>query len=249
MKEIVHFLRNYGLSNKEIDVYIACVSLGETNVQTLAKRAGTKRPTTYLILEDLVKKGLVESRKTKRGIEYYPLHPKKLDTQIKNLQEEYKNVSEELFGLYKRTEGKPTISIYENYDTYNSISDEVRLYVETGKEALYFGNSEHFYTKPEKVRAWFKTMHNKQSKCREIICGDGTVQEEYIHKVLSQKNPNYRVKQLKHPFSPVVTEFGIWGNTVVFFSGSGKDLYTVKIESKNLADTQRSVFEQLWKSL
>ncbi len=249
MNALHSFLSKYGLNDKEINVYFACLQLGEGSVLSISKRAGTKRPTTYLILDSLVAKGLVDAFKTKQGVTYHPLHPKKIVTQLTTLQQEYEEVFPEIMGMYKDKTDKPVIRTYEDYDTYNQFADEVREYVETGKEALYFGNSEHFYTKPEKVEKWFKTMKNKRTHCREILCGTRTIQKEYIDRVEALDNPNYKIKVLQQPVHPVLTEFSVMGNKVVFFSGEGKDLFTIVIESKKMADTQRAIFEQIWSSI
>lgn len=248
MKSITEFLERYGLSDKEINVYLACIELGEGSVLTLSRRANIKRPTTYLVLEELMKRGLVDSRKTQKGLLYRALHPKKIATQIKNLAQEYEEVLPDLLGAYHSKEDKPIIGVYEDYDIYERIADEVRTYVDTGKEALYFGNSEHFYSNPQLVKKWFSVMKNRRTKCREILCGVGKVQKDYQKKVATLKNPNYQVKLLE-PVCDVVTEFGVWGNKVVFFSGTGKDLYTIVVESEKQANTQRAIFERLWASL
>lgn len=249
MKDALSFLSKYGLSQKEIDVYIACLQLGDANVSAIARRADTKRPSTYLILEDLMKRGLIDIQKTKQGARYRALNPKRIMTNLQTLQKEYEEALPSLIGAYHDKKHKPVVSVYEDYGVYDRIADEVREYVETGKEALYFGNSEFFYQKQSKVDLWFKVMKNKRSHCREIICGDGEVQRTYIKQVQSLGNPNYQVKNLKNPPHPVRTEFGIWKDTVYQFSGSGKELYTIVIEHSALADMQRTVFEQMWESL
>lgn len=248
MKSITEFLERYGLSDKEISVYLACIELGEGSVLTLSKRANIKRPTTYLVLEELMKRGLVDSRKTQKGLLYRALHPKKISTQIKNLSQEYEEVLPDILSIYHSKEDKPVIGVYEDYDVYEKIAEEVREYVDTGKEALYFGNSEHFYSNPQLVKKWFAAMTHKRAKCREVLCGFGPVQTEYKEKVDALKNPHYQVR-LMEPAHEVVTEFGVWGNKVVLFSGEGKDLYTIVIESEHQANTQRAIFEQLWSSL
>ena len=249
MNPIRSFLLKYGLNQKEIDVYLACLQLGEASVLTLSKRAGTKRPSTYLILESLVAKGLVDTLRTKQGITYHPLHPKKLMTQLNNLQTEYEDVLPEVLAMYRSKEDKPIIGVYEDYDVYERVADEVPEFVNSGKEALYFGNSEHFYTKPEKVEKWYDVMKNKRTHCREILCGNGQVQKDTFSRIGSLGNANYQVKLLPNPSHSVATEFGVWGDKVVFFSGEGKDLFTITIESKKMADTQRAIFNQLWESL
>ncbi len=54
-----------GLSQKEATVYVALLELGTASVQAIARRADLVRPTTYVILEALTKKGLVQP---KRGV-------------------------------------------------------------------------------------------------------------------------------------------------------------------------------------
>ena len=249
MKEVLSFISRYGLSPKEIDVYIASLQLGDASVATIARRANIKRPSTYLVLEGLVKRGLVDIMKTRRGAHYRPLNPKRIASGIELLQKEYESALPTLTGAYRDKKHKPVVSVHEDYQVYDRIADEVREYVQSGKEALYFGNSEFFYQKPAKVDLWFKVMKNKRCHCREIICGDGPTQKACIKQIRALGNPNYQVKNLKNPTHPVHTEFGIWKDTVYLFSGSGKEMYTIITENSALANTQRVVFEQIWESL
>ena len=52
-------LQNLGLSEKEAEVYLALIELGKASVVEISRKAGTKRPTTYLVLDELKNKGLV----------------------------------------------------------------------------------------------------------------------------------------------------------------------------------------------
>lgn len=61
-------LTKLGLSDKEAAVYLAALALGAGPVQPIARRAQVARATTYLVLESLMKRGLVtqyeEGKKT-----------------------------------------------------------------------------------------------------------------------------------------------------------------------------------------
>ena len=63
-------LQKIGLSDKDSEVYLACLELGTQPASVIAKKAGLKRPTTYLILEGLLKKGLV-SEYTGSNVKYF----------------------------------------------------------------------------------------------------------------------------------------------------------------------------------
>lgn len=52
-------LQNLGLTEKEARVYVALLESGQTSAYSVAQKAGLKKPTTYVILGELMQKGLV----------------------------------------------------------------------------------------------------------------------------------------------------------------------------------------------
>lgn len=52
-------LQRIGLGDKEANVYIASLELGPDTAQNIAKKAGVGRPSTYVQIESLKKKGLM----------------------------------------------------------------------------------------------------------------------------------------------------------------------------------------------
>lgn len=60
--EIADVLQKIGLQQKESAVYLALLELGTADVSGIAKKAGIKRPTCYLVLDDLKNRGLVSGK-------------------------------------------------------------------------------------------------------------------------------------------------------------------------------------------
>jgi sugar-specific transcriptional regulator TrmB len=52
-------LKNLGLSEKEARVYVALLEIGQSTAYSVANKSGLKKPTTYVVLDELRKKGLV----------------------------------------------------------------------------------------------------------------------------------------------------------------------------------------------
>ncbi len=52
-------LKKLGLTEKEAVIYINALSLGTFSVSSIAQKTGIKRPTCYIILDELIKKNLV----------------------------------------------------------------------------------------------------------------------------------------------------------------------------------------------
>jgi DNA-binding MarR family transcriptional regulator len=59
MENFIGTMKSLGLSQKEAQVYLALLRTGKASASLIAENAGLKRPTTYLILAELRKKGCV----------------------------------------------------------------------------------------------------------------------------------------------------------------------------------------------
>ena len=82
--EINEVLKNIGLSEKEILLYIALLKLGKGSAYAIAKKSGLKKPTTYVVLEKLEQRGLVSRlQKTKKQI-FVPKSPGDFFTAVEN---------------------------------------------------------------------------------------------------------------------------------------------------------------------
>lgn len=59
MNELISDLVLQGLTEKEARVYVSLLQLGQASAYTVAKDSGLKRATTYVVISDLMQKGLV----------------------------------------------------------------------------------------------------------------------------------------------------------------------------------------------
>ena len=62
-------LRQLGVKEKEVSVYLAAFEVGFTSVQNSAKHAGLSRPTVYEIIKGLIEKGLMREVKRKGAVQ------------------------------------------------------------------------------------------------------------------------------------------------------------------------------------
>ena len=71
-------LRDYGLSEKETKVYIACLKAGACTANRISELADLRRGTTYDILESLKGKGIISSFKSGKKYQFQATEPKEL---------------------------------------------------------------------------------------------------------------------------------------------------------------------------
>ena len=132
----VENLRQLGLGEKEISVYLALISTGPVPVRGLAQKAGVNRGTTYDILKALMDEGLVSyykqyNRSDKK--QYFIAEPpQKLLEAVENkkrgletLKLELKKSLPEIESLYEKSGAKPVAKYYEGSSGLRVILQDV----------------------------------------------------------------------------------------------------------------------------
>jgi len=119
---IEKFLKEIGLSEKEVEVYLALLSVESSTVLELAKKTGINRTTVYPVLEALMKKNLVGETKADKKVEYYAEPPERLETFIQNekakLVEQEKLLNDivpQLKSISRDTGERPIIKYWVGY--------------------------------------------------------------------------------------------------------------------------------------
>lgn len=129
---IEKILEKIGLSEKEAKVYLAALELGAATVQQIAKKADVLRPTTYLILEAMLKKGLMTSadkgKKTLFNAEPPEQLEKYLDHQMHALEDvrtDLGKVLPDLEAIYNLTGERPKVRFYDGVEGLEASEDDL----------------------------------------------------------------------------------------------------------------------------
>ena len=118
-------LREFGLTDKEVRVYLILLSLGSINLQELAKRIDLPRTTIYNTLNYLYTKGLV-SKIVKGHVTYFKaVNPEKLIDTLNQKREFILSVLPELEALKVEIKESSSIEIYEGFKGISTILTDV----------------------------------------------------------------------------------------------------------------------------
>ncbi len=128
----INILKKLGLSEKEINVYLALLEYGAGSVRKIAEISGINRGTTYDILKDLQKIGLVSFYHKDTKQKFVAENPEKilkvLNDKQEELQETKKQVAEiipELKALQEKEGNKPVTKFYEGKEGIKFILDDI----------------------------------------------------------------------------------------------------------------------------
>src|SRR6185503_8121637 len=142
---IQSILKEYGLTEKEIAVYLGLIKLGPSSVRVLASESKVNRGTTYDILKNLISQGLV-SYYNKDSHQYFAAEPpEKLIFALEQKQKDLGNVKEKIeqnlpalrlsFG---QQGGKPVMKLYDGQKGIKQILEDVLETMEKSENKTYY---------------------------------------------------------------------------------------------------------------
>src|SRR3989338_8536519 len=134
-------LLQLGLTEKQAKVYLACLQLGTETVLRLSKFADLKRPTVYLILDELESMGLVSRVQKERKILFKAEDPERIISHLKMKQEAALAILPSLKAIHNLDPEKPTIKIHEGVVGVKNVYTEIFSHLSNNpdEELLIFG--------------------------------------------------------------------------------------------------------------
>ncbi len=246
-KDLVHILASVGLDEKESQLYVSGLQLGTAPASDYAKATNLNRITVYNVLESLVHKGYFTVVRKARAKWYAPVAPEYLALEARKNVEALDRALPELRSLQGSQFRKPHVRYYEGWEGLRRVYEDT-LTAET--ELLNFANSaavRSFW--PEYDLEYVNERVKRGIRLRGIAPND-TVGRQ-VHGEDESKLREIRLV----PSADVdfTNEINIYDHKVAICSftdsGSRNDqgVFAVIIESKEVAKTQRQIFEMAWR--
>jgi len=241
--EINQLLEQFGLSDKEIKVYLVLLELGSASVRKLADKSNINRGTVYDVLKDLKELGLVAYYHKSTKQFFTAEDPARLvdvlENRVQNLEKTKTEISAiipELKSLQAKAGNRPVVKYYEDYSGLKTILNDVLA--GAGKSYRVFSSST---IKPFIYKA-FPGFTKRRIKNRiavlSIAIGHGGTKAELAEtKCLTVKegSPTYTL---------------IYAGKVAMISvNSQNQPLGLIIEDAAIYQTQKQLFDFIWQSL
>lgn len=242
--ELTKTLEYVGFSEKEVAVYLALLTLGKGTVTEISRKAGINRPTGYHILASLSSKELIKVSGKEPKQEYVAESPDQIEKmllkKIENDQSYIKEVRKIIPELKSRhnVADRPKVLFYEGREGLEKVYEDtltsheaIRAYAtyDDMQEALPGYFPDYFFRRAKKgipIRAIFPfTKPGIDLSAYDEV----------------QKRETAMIPADKYYFSP---EINIYDNKVMI--ASWKEKLGIIIESSEIADAMKKVFELAW---
>ncbi len=239
-------LEELGLSNKEARIYLKLLELGPSSVSNIASRSKINRTTAYDILESLIEYGVVSRVKGKKTKKFYLANnPEMLVAYLKNKSQEFNSKADfaeqilpELKKIYSVAPVKPNVRYYHGVDGIKAIYEDSL----TSKTEIVswqdIDNLENFSSKY--FNEYYRRRAEKGIFIKAIVSDTKSArgykkEDEKLHR---------EMRIVSKEMMTIKPECYVYDNKVAFMSLREK--FGVIIESQDIADAQRKLYELAW---
>ena len=240
--ELLETLEEFGLNKNESAVYLALLQLGPSAVLAIARHTALKRSTVYLILDSLIEKGLVVVVPKEKKKLFLALPPSRLEEELDRKSNLIRQALPELSALYRSETAKPSIKFFESSEGMLNVYREITKRSDI-KEIMTFFSFEAIPKKfDENYELFIKLIKERRVQVRDIISAP-PARHFYFEQLKHASNYHVRLAPKESKFS---SDTILYGNKIAIFSF--KKHFALIIESDDVANSFKSLFELAWQS-
>jgi len=240
-------LREIGLTDSEIKVYLALLKLGQVSAGSIVDEAKVTRSKIYDILERLKNKGLV-SFITKESTKYFSAsNPDNLieylsekERKIKQDKQEINKLLPELSSYLKETQKSKIAEIFFGIKGMENAFNEIINEFEKDSEWYAFGAGKG--EKIEQIQIFFSKLHQKRIRQRiksKIIFNESS-------KGLFPEQEKSKYVQVKYIDNTTPAAINIYKDFTII-AILNQEPIIILIKNKETADSFREYFNIMWK--
>lgn len=240
-------LETLGLSQNEAKVYLASLKAGPTTAQMLAAKATISRPTTYIMIESLVKKGLMSSYFKGKKKYFAAANPNQLTYIVNNLKREALEkeaaVAKIVDALGKMVDEEKTATSIRVLEGAESTSEVQRDILESGATETFE------LVNIDEARKWVPPVYKGDIREKLVLkCKTRSLYNSSTGKILDWQLPKgnrHEGRYLDSRTQPLHGNIVIYADRVALTSYGAKKV-TIITRDQGLATTMKTMFNALW---
>lgn len=247
MEHLIEPLKNLGLSEKEAQIYLALLQLGPSTPYQIAKKAGLKRPTAYVIAEELCEKGLLVQVPGEEKRRYIARTPDAFIEERETKIQAVKRILPELRSFQKGTAEKPNILYFDGVEGLRQAYEYQKKELHHKEIVGFFASPEDASTAVNKVFfEWNEYRAKYGPKMRSITVDTNTlnVYAKYLHPAAGGITTKFMPPELYNAKCSIESCDDQFVRICLIESAQ-----TLIIESPKFASAIKEIFELIWKSL
>ena len=234
-------LQDAGLNEMEAKIYLASLELGQTSVSRIAKKAGIKRTTVYLSLENLMQRGLASAIKKDGKTYYYAEDPRNLERIMEERKQNISKLMPQLLAFTNLIDKKPEIRYFEGRD---GIKDVIMDSLNYGTKEILMMFSESYQS--DFGEAFFEEVYRPERVRRKISSRVLMPNNEKMLNFSSNNTENLRQSRfLSSDIFKINIQIMLYEKNKISIL-SYKEEFAFIIDSQAIYESFKSIFETMW---
>lgn len=245
-------LKAIGLTDKEIDIYLAGLKLGPTTAQYLADASRVKRPTVYFIIDRLKQLGLANQTFSGKKKVFEMAPPEKLkkfvDEEKEKLKKKEQGINKIISSLEVMASKSEFASEVKIYDGYDATMDALIELGKTKSPTYSFYSSHYFpledYDKIKKTIAEYNKVKRMAKSKLYIVTDQMPLTSKFF------PSADAEIREFRFLPENIMLPAMVDISEDVVTLTSVRDGYScIVIKNKTIADTLRAIHSIVWQSL
>lgn len=253
MQPIYSTLRDFGLTDPEIAVYLASLERGPQPASVIAKKARLKRGHTYNMLALLIQKGIVQEFIKDKVTYFSSRPPNTLVTVLEHQKEQFEIKKQKLLQAIPYLEKirnpllvQPKVHFFQGVEGIKEIyEDTIRV---RGQNIYAVGDFNYFFPEEQnkELNDWIWNYATRRAKRGIWYIGilNKSLKSDFAYR--RRREQKRKLKMLQNIYLPV--EINIYGNKVSLMS-TYRDMVGLIIEDAPIAETFRNFHQAVFKKL
>ncbi len=230
--DIENTLKDFGLTEHEIKVYLALLKNGASLAGTISRKTGIHRRNVYDITERLIKKGIIGYIVKNNRRLFEAVNPEKFVDILKEKESELMEGLPLLRDMYSGTKERQETNFYKGTEGLKTVFQDQ---LEDNKEVLIIGASHSaFEVLPFYFKWYDKDRVKKKVRARIIASGN-----------LGKSIPLSEIRYLPQKYANPLA-INIYKDKVAIILWK-KSPMAIVIKEKEVADSYRKYFELMWR--
>lgn len=185
--EMISSLKNLGLTEKEARVYVAALQTGKATAYRISVVSGLKKPTTYVVLEELVNQGAMVKFERDKKQEFEAVSPEELFAIMRTKLKSAETALPKLEAISRKPGKKMRAEYYSGRDALWEMYNRAINDNKEGKYIVFCGSDRQINVEAEKLRSEIsKIKVDKNIKRDLILTGSKTDVAIEVHDKITQ---------------------------------------------------------------
>lgn len=227
--EVTQQLRQFGLNQSEITVYLYLLENGVSTPPIVSRRTFIARTNCYNILNELSAKGLIEEKEAGKRKAYVARDPESLVSMVEQKREIAQRMLPELRAIYTTQKNKPKMRFFEGLDEVKKVWQEAF----ESHTVYQVGSSKVLESRLPGYQDYLKIEAQKHSIVYKHIAD---IADDTLSKILAGD------------WDTTTTHLLIWNDSVAFITLDDPAFGTVLVNSQ-ISNLCKLFFESLWDKL